>query len=54
MCHYASTPSKHQFVAVNTKHDHIPVQRNRISHLIELFSVIYYQYVAVYADLYFF
>lgn len=42
MCHYASTPSKHQFVAVNTKHDHIPVQRNRISHLIELFLAIYY------------
>ena len=24
MCHYASTPSEHQFVAVNTKYDHVP------------------------------
>lgn len=28
MCHYASTPAEHQFVAVNTKYDHVPAQRN--------------------------
>lgn len=28
MCHNSSTPSEHQFVAVNAKHDHISAQKN--------------------------
>ncbi|KZC07437.1 hypothetical protein WN55_09429 [Dufourea novaeangliae] len=36
MCHYASTAAEHQFVAVNTKYDHVPAQINRTPfHLID-------------------
>lgn len=31
MCHYASTPTEHQLVAVNTKHDHVPDYKQKYS-----------------------